>query len=100
MCTIVHSVVGDPFKEWVKSKIDTRNEEYARKKDQLVDMAPTIAAALLKTNQLTSGHGNVHNMLKASFKRKRSKEEIEAEKQQQAAKENALVELQQQMLEL
>jgi len=78
LVTVIHSIVGDPFKIWVKNQITERNTQLALKKDKLVSMDPGVAEALRATTQLTSGPGNTHNMLKESFKRKRSKVEMAA----------------------
>jgi len=51
--------------------------------DLNVATCPAIAEALNETNLVETNKGRSHHMIKASFKRRRSKKQIEADRQRE-----------------
>ena len=45
ICNIGASVIGAPFQNWVSERINERNETAVEKKNMLIAMDPTVAAA-------------------------------------------------------
>ena len=42
---VIYSLLGDPFRRWVSQEIKKRNDEMALKKDLIIELDPSIAAA-------------------------------------------------------
>ena len=47
--TVIYSLVGDPFADWVKGKIKERNDKILQKQDMIAQFDPEIAAILEKS---------------------------------------------------
>jgi len=45
LCNLIYTLVGDDFKQWVKTQINTRNERVAVEANLNIEMDPAIAAA-------------------------------------------------------
>ena len=43
LINVTYTILGAPFKGWVQSEIENRNEELAKKQNLLIDMDPEIA---------------------------------------------------------
>ena len=53
ICNLVYTVVGEDFKFWVKSQINSRNETVAAKQKLLVSMDKDIAAAFYRSTHVS-----------------------------------------------
>ena len=42
---VTHSVIGDPFKHWIRQAIEERNDKVTVKKDLNINFDPQLAAA-------------------------------------------------------
>ena len=42
---VAYSILGDPFKQWIRNAIEERNKKVAIKKDLNINMDPELAAA-------------------------------------------------------
>ena len=40
LINVTYTVLGEPFKGWVKTEIENRNEELAKKQNLLIEMDP------------------------------------------------------------
>jgi len=58
ICNLVHTIVKEPFVEWVKSQIDARNQKIKEEQDMYIGLDPEIArifeASTLVSGKLTS----------------------------------------------
>ena len=54
LVNVIYSVLADPFKNWVKAKIEERNEKVIADKDLLIDMDPDVAKAFKSSNAVSS----------------------------------------------
>ena len=50
---IIYSVVGEPFEQWVKQRIEERNAAVVKEKNMLIDMDPEIAAAFANSTAVS-----------------------------------------------
>ena len=41
------SIVGEPFRDWVKGKVDVRHQEWLKKNDQAVELTKEAKTAIL-----------------------------------------------------
>lgn len=51
--TMIYTLVGSKFTDWVNSKINERNEKIEKDKDMIVHMDPEIAEILQKSNSVS-----------------------------------------------
>ena len=51
---VAYSVVGEPFKQWVKDMIETRNQDMTKSKNLLINMDPDVAAAFMASTAVSS----------------------------------------------
>ena len=40
IASVIHTIVGKPFREWMDAKLVERNEELIEKKDMLIELDP------------------------------------------------------------
>ena len=50
---MIYSLVGQPFKDWVNTKINERNAKIEQEQDMIVHMDPEIAALLQKSTSVS-----------------------------------------------
>ena len=51
---VAYSVVGEPFKQWVKDMIETRNQDMTKSKNLLINMDTDVAAAFQASTAVSS----------------------------------------------
>ena len=51
---LVYSLVGDDFKQWVRSRIDSRNEKLVITNNLMIQLDPDIAAAFKHSTAISS----------------------------------------------
>jgi len=78
---VIYTLVGDPFVSWCEAKVELRNQHILDSQDKTVMLDPEIAAILKSSNSISVAKGISNNLLKSSAKRRRSKAQIEEEKQ-------------------
>ena len=107
---ILFSVIKEPFKKWVDRQMDERNARIKDDKDLCAVLDPDVYAALMKSTSISSKlipcsklvyskllhmytgsyllfyctiaqKGNSHNLFKAAAKRRRSRAEIDEDKE-------------------
>ena len=87
ICNVINTVVKDHFKAWVKNQVADRNELVKSKKNIMIAMDPGIYQAFAASTKLSLSKGVSSNMMKTVSKRRRTRREIEDEKQKAHDKE-------------
>ena len=64
--TVIYTVVGSRFSDWVESKIKARNEELEAKQDMTVHLDPDIAEILKNSTSVSCQKGISNNLFKVS----------------------------------
>ena len=77
---VLYTVVGDPFKRWVKEQMEARNKKVTEKGDMIVNMDPEIAAIFRASTSVSVSKGTSNNLMKASAKRRRSRVQVAEDK--------------------
>ena len=95
------TVVGKPFLDWIKQKILERNQKQAQAQNLLIKMDPQLAAAFQNSTHFSRKYriiviiadqkGSGAHMLKVESKRRRTKQQMD-EDRQRAEQEQADVE--------
>ena len=61
ICNVIATVVGAPFVNWVKARVNERNAEVVKEKNLAIAMDPDIAAAFHASNAVSvSNTGFLH----------------------------------------
>ena len=107
---MIYSVIKEPFGNWVKQQIETRNRKVAVEKNLLIEMDPEVAEIYAASTAVSSklifiidndpnkliylhyiaSKGIGANMLKVGTKRRRTTMQIQAEKEEAAIKEASI----------
>ena len=64
--TVIYTIVGQDFSDWVENRIKERNAAVEGKKDMHVHLDPEIAAILNKSTSVSVSKGISNNLLKVS----------------------------------
>ena len=64
--TVVFTICGMPFADWVTERINDRNAFVEQKKDMNVHLDPEIAAILNQSTSVSTMRGVSNNLLKVS----------------------------------
>ena len=43
LANVIYTLVGEPFKTWVETRVEARNQEVTSKKNMMIEMDPEIA---------------------------------------------------------
>ena len=89
---VAATVVGKPFIDWIKAKIQERNAKAAREQNLLIKMDPSLAAAFGNSTHFSRKYsiipdktavskGSGAHMLKVGSKRRRTKQQIADDKE-------------------
>jgi hypothetical protein len=73
---VIYTERGLHFKNWVDERVDARHETCVEKKELNIIMDPEIAAIYRESKAVSMNQGASYLLLKASSKRRRTKEEI------------------------
>ena len=79
----IYTIVGAPFKDWVARMVDIRHEGVVDKKDMSILMDPEIAQIYSQSRAVSTSNGISYNLMKASAKRRRTKQEIKEQEEQE-----------------
>ena len=108
LANVAYSVIGEPFAVWVKAKVDERNIKVSANNNLTLDLDPEIAAAFKASTQVSSKYlphciidgcfvrhvtniplliviaqkGSSANLLKLGTKRRKTKHQILAEREE------------------
>ena len=44
IAAVIHTIVGTPFREWVKARVDERHLKIAEERQLLIEMDPEVGA--------------------------------------------------------
>ena len=87
---VIYTVVGEPFYDWVQAKVAERHEKIKEKKEMMIDMDPEIAKIFQESTAVSTSKGNSSFLMKASSKRRRTKQEIDEDKAREKLKEQEI----------
>ena len=79
ICNVIHTLIGEDFQKWVDDRVQERNMKVAVEGNQIIDMDPTVAEVFLSSTAVSTTNGRSFNMLKIGSKRRRTKDQIEAD---------------------
>ena len=85
--SVIYTLVGKPFSDWVDQLVEERHEGVADKRELYIEMDAEIAEIYQQSKAVSTTNGSSFNLLKASAKRRRSKKQIEEEKRQEELKQ-------------
>ena len=78
-----NTVVGEPFQEFVRERIEQRNRDLAVRHDLDVAVDPEIMAVIQNSTAVSTMTGNAAHLLKVGSKRRRTKAEMEEHREMQ-----------------
>ena len=82
---MIHTKVGEPFRQWVNDRIGERHEKIKEKEEKYIELDPQIHEVFMASKQVSVNKGRSYQMMKASAKPRRSKEEIKRAKEMEEA---------------
>ena len=53
LCNVANSILKNVFSDWVKAKIEVRNETVKQKKSMMIEMDPELAAAFAASTKVS-----------------------------------------------
>ena len=83
VANVIYTIVGDEFSKWVDKMIDQRNKKVKEENNMMIDMDEDIAKVFRESTSVSLAKGNSAHLMKISSKRRRTKREIEEEKQEE-----------------
>lgn len=70
-------MIGKPFKDFVNSQCNERNEKLATREDVNIAIDPEILQVIRGSTQVSTQHGNSYQLLKVGSKRRRTRAELD-----------------------
>ena len=64
--TVINTVVGQPFEDWVEARTQARNQRIAQQQNQLIYVDPQIAQAINNSTQVSTHRGVTNHLFKVS----------------------------------
>ena len=98
ICNVIATILKEEFTDWMKDKVEERNELVVDKREMNIEMDPDVAAAFRASTAVSCKYGKfvIHdyfiylvskgqgvNLLKVGVKRKRTKAQIEEDERQE-----------------
>ena len=80
---VIYTVVGARFNDWVNDRVNERHQKFKEKKEMMIHMDPEIAQIFLQSSSVSTTKGTSSFLMKASSKRRRTRLEIDEDKQQE-----------------
>ena len=77
MLNVCFTVVGEPFSNFVRERIEHRNEKLTDRNDLNVEVDPEILDVIRRSTNVSTQVGCSAHLLKVGSKRRRTKAEIE-----------------------
>ena len=56
LLNVAFTLLGEPFRGWIKDEIEHRNEEIAKKQKLLIELDPDVARAFHASVNISSGY--------------------------------------------
>ena len=53
MCNVIHTIVREPFSEWVKDQVAERNEMVKSKRNMMIELDPELAKVFAASTQVS-----------------------------------------------
>ena len=73
---VCYTIIGQPFSEFVKERMNERNEQLAERQDLNIEIDPQILSVIQNSSQISTTAGSSYALLKAGSKRKRSRADM------------------------
>ena len=54
LLNVMHTIVGEPFVDWVQERVDCRNAKVAESRNMLIELDPEVATAFQASTQVSS----------------------------------------------
>lgn len=84
------TVVKKPFGTWVKQQIEDRNQRLTVDKQLNIELDPELAAAFNASTAISTQKGIGANLLKIGMKRRRTKAQVDEDREEAELKEESL----------
>ena len=88
---VCHTVIGEPFQQFVREKSEERNESLAVRQDLNIAIDPEILEIIKNSTAISTQAGNSAHLLKIGSKRRRTKAEIDEYRQMQEERMTAMM---------
>ena len=85
LINVIHTKLGEKFRKWVDDRVNERHNEIKEKQKMFIELDPEVANILKQSNAVSTTNGTSYQLFKASAKRRRTKQEIEEQKEYEAA---------------
>ena len=66
IANVIHTIVGEPFAQWVKARVEARNLKVAEEGNLMIDMDPEIARIYEASNATSGKYKSCYAYLLAS----------------------------------
>ena len=83
---VIYTKVGKPFREWVDKRVGDRHEKVNKKEELYVELDPEIAKVFIASKAVSTSNGRSYHMMKACAKPRRTKAEIQRDKDLEEAR--------------
>lgn len=89
---VCYTVLGNGFSDFVREKINERNETLVDRQDLNIAIDPTILDVIMNSSSIAVSKGAAQNSLKIGSKRRRTRAEIDEYRAQQENQFNLIIE--------
>ena len=87
LINVIFTKVGEPFKNWVDERVGMRHEKVKEKGEMFVELDPEIHKVFMASQAVSTNNGRSYHMMKSTAKPRRSKLEIQRDKELEEAKQ-------------
>ena len=77
LLNVAYTVIGADFAEWIRARVDFRNESLTDRNDMNIAIDPEILSVIRASTAVATQTGSSAHLLKVGSKRRRTKQEIE-----------------------
>ena len=77
LLNVAYTVIGADFAEWIRARVDSRNESLTNRHDLNIAIDPEILSVIRASSAVATQTGSSAHLLKVGSKRRRTKQEIE-----------------------
>ena len=85
LINIIYTKVGEAFRQWVDERVGARHEKVKDKEEKYIELDPEVAKVFQASKAVSTNNGRSYQMMKASAKPRRTKQEILEAKQLEEA---------------
>ena len=80
---VIYTLAAQEFRDWVDELVNKRHEEIAEQRQLFIELDEEVAEVFNQSTAVSTSNGSSFQLMKASAKRRRSKKQIKAEKEQE-----------------